>query len=201
MDILVRPRLNDYHNLPFTQEEVDFGIPFLTEDVPLYVDPFLLWKSPSLQDNSLHTAITNSFNHLGHLFLKGEEKEAIEYLILSSECQEVGLGNSKNKVGKQIGTKVAKDILNLFKNIPQITKSGFSHFEEIQLFVDNISKDRTSDITCSFIKSFLIDFTIEQCEKHRIPLEKITISNAYDYKKNKFVDEDVFLPINHVRTD
>lgn|SRR4030043_1873476 len=201
MDILVRPRLNDYHNLPFTQEEVDFGIPFLTEDVPLYVDPFLLWKSPSLQDNSLHTAITNSFNHLGHLFLKGEEKEAIEYLILSSECQEVGLGNSKNKVGKQIGTKVAKDILNLFKNIPQITKSGFSHFEEIQLFVDNISKDRTSDITCSFIKSFLIDFTIEQCEKHRIPLEKITISNVYDYKKNKFVDEDVFLPINPVKKD
>ncbi len=201
MDILVRPRINDYHNLPFTQEEVDFGIPFLTEDVPLYVDPFLLWKSPSLQDNSLHTAITNSFNHLGHLFLKGEEKEAIKYLILSSECQEVGLGNSKTKVGKQIGAKIAYDILNLFKNIPQITKNGFTHFEEIQLFVDNISKDRTSDITCSFIKSFLIDFTIEQCEKHRIPLEKTTILNVYDYKKNKFVNEDVFLPINPIKKD
>lgn len=201
MDTLIRPRLNDYHNLPFTQEEVDFGIPFLTEDVPLYVDPFLLWKSPSLQDNSLHTTITNSFNHLGHLFLNGKENEAIEYLILSTECQEVGLGNSKNKVGKQIGPKVANDILNLFKNIPQITKSGFSHFEEIQLFVDNVSKDRTSDITCSFIKSFLIDFTVEQCEKHKIPLEKITISNVYDYKKHKFINEDVFLPVNPVKKD
>jgi hypothetical protein len=168
----------------------------LNEDVPLYVDPFLLWKSPSLQDNSLHTALINSFNHLGHLFLNGKDKEAIDYLILSSECQEVGLGNSKNKVGKQIGTKVANDILSLYKNIPQITKSGFSHFEEIQLFVDNISKDRTSDITCSFIKSFLIDFTIEQCEKHKIPREKVTISNVYDYRKNKFFPEDVFLPIN-----
>lgn len=63
---LIRPRLNDFHNLPFTQDEVDFAIPFLDEDIPLYVDPFLLWKSPSLQDNSLHTAIVNSFNHIGH---------------------------------------------------------------------------------------------------------------------------------------
>jgi len=167
MESLVRPRLNDFHNLPFTQEGVDFGIPFLDEDVPLYVDPFLLWKSPSLQDNSLHTALTNSFNHLGQLFLKGNERDPIEYLIRSSECQEVGLGNSKNKVGKQIGAKAAAEILNLFKNIPQITKSGFTHFEEIQLFVDNISKDRISDITCNFIKSFLIDFTIEEWPKKK----------------------------------
>jgi len=102
MNSLVRPRLNDFHNLPFTQEEVDFGIPFLDEDVPLYVDPFLLWKSPSMQDNSLHTALTNSFNHIGHLFLNGKEKEATDYLILSSECEEVGLGNSKTKVGKTV---------------------------------------------------------------------------------------------------
>jgi len=55
MHSLVRPRLNDFHNLTFTQGEVDFAIPFLDENVPLYVDPFLLWKSPSLQDNSLHS--------------------------------------------------------------------------------------------------------------------------------------------------
>lgn len=196
MDNLVRPRLNDFHRLPFTQGEVDFAIPFLDEDVPLYVDPFLLWKSPSMQDNSLHSAVANSFNHLGHLFVKGHEKEALENLIVSSECGEVGLGNSKNRVGKQIGTKSASEILNLFKNIPQITKSGFVHFEEIQLFVDNISKDRVSDITCNFLKSFLIDYTIEQCEKNKIPIEKVTISNVYDYKKNKFLQEDVFVPIN-----
>ncbi len=43
--MIVRPRLNDFHNLPFTQEQVDFAIPFLDEDIPLYLDPFLLWKS------------------------------------------------------------------------------------------------------------------------------------------------------------
>lgn len=196
MDNLIRPRLNDFHNLSFTQEEVDFAIPFLDEDVPLYVDPFLLWKSPSMQDNSLHTALTNSFNRLGHVFVKGNETESREYLIHLSECREVGLGLSKNKTGKQIGSKSANEILNLYKNIPQLSKSGFVHFEEIQLFVDQISKDRISDLTCNFIKSFLIDYTIEQCEKFSIPLEKVTIKNVYNYKTHKFINEEVYLPIN-----
>src|SRR6476660_5675590 len=100
---LIRPRLNDYHNLPFRQEEVDFAIPFIDEDIPLYVDPFLLWKSPSMQDNSLHTSITNSFNHLGYLLKQGRNKDAEEILIRASECSEVGLGNSKTKEGKRIG--------------------------------------------------------------------------------------------------
>ena len=35
---IVRPRLVDYYNVPITQEEVDFAIPFLDEDIPLYLD-------------------------------------------------------------------------------------------------------------------------------------------------------------------
>ena len=62
---LVRPRLNDFHGLAFTQAEADFAIPFLDDDIPLYVDPFLLWKSPSMQDQALHTAMVSSFNHFG----------------------------------------------------------------------------------------------------------------------------------------
>jgi len=192
---LIRPRLNDFHNLPFIQEEVDFAIPFLGEDIPLYVDPFLLWKINSQQDNSLHTSLVNSFNQLGHLYVNRKENETKNILIELSECNEVGLGNSKTRQGKKIGEKTADEILALFKSIPQINKQGFQHFEEIQLFVDNISKDRISDISCSLIKSFLIDFTIEQCQKLGIPIEKCTVS-IYDYKNQKIKNEETYLPIN-----
>lgn len=196
MSSVIRPRLNDFYNIPFTQEEVDFAIPFLDEDIPLYVDPFLLWKSPSQQDNALHTLITNSFNHLGALVNKGNEAEAINIIINSSECNAVGLGNSKTKEGKRIGEKLASSMLNTFKVIPQISQSGFTHFEEIQLLVDNISKDRVSDIACNFMFSFLIDYTIEQCEKHNIPIENVTLENVYNSKKYKFEEEKTYLPIN-----
>lgn len=195
---IIRPRLNDYHNIPITQEEVDFAIPFLDEDIPLYVDPFLLWKSPSMQDNSLHLLITNSFNHLGFLLSKDKEKEAVDLLIRASECDEVGLGNSKTKAGKRIGENLAKKVLNQFTSIPQINKNGFIHFEEVQLLVDNFSKDRVSDIACNFIQSFLVDFTIEQCEKYGIPIEKVVLQNIYNPKKYSFETEETYLPINPI---
>jgi hypothetical protein len=193
MDI-IRPRLNDFFDLPFRQEDVDFVIPFIDEDIPFYIDPFLLWKSPSQQDNSLHLNLINNFNFIGHQFLK-ENKDSIDILIKCSECNEIGLGTSKLKKGKRIGEKTANDILILYKDIPQITKSGFLHFEEIQLFVDNIAEDRISDITANFIKSFLIDYTIDQCEKNNIPIEKVDI-NYFDNKTFKFITDNVYLPIN-----
>lgn len=192
---LIRPRLNDYYGLPFTQEEVDFAIPFLDEDIPLYLDPFLLWGSPSQQDNALHTAITNSFNHLGYLYCRGEIDKAIDTLIRVSECYEVGLGDSKKRIGLPIGRKLATDILSTFRDIPQINKSGFVHFEEIQLLVDQVSKDRVSDIACSFIKSFLVDFTIDQCNKLHIPMSKMCV-DVYNYRQNDFVEEEISLPQN-----
>ena len=192
---IIRPRLNDFYNIPLKQEDVDFAIPFLDEDIPLYVDPFLLWKMPSMQDNALHNLIVTSFNPLGHSFTKGKEQDAIKILIELTESSEVGLGNSTTRQGKKIGERPAKEILSLFSRIPQIGKNGFYHFEEIQLLVDGISRDRVSDITCSFIKSFLIDFTIQQCQKYSIPIENCEVT-IYDYKKQAFVNETNYLPIN-----
>lgn len=73
---IFRPRLTDHFGIHKPQAELDFAIQFFffDEDIPLYVDPFLLWKSPSMQDQSLHTAITNSFNYLNFLLKKRVEK-------------------------------------------------------------------------------------------------------------------------------
>jgi hypothetical protein len=191
---IIRPRLNDYHNLPFRQEDVDFVIPFLEEDIPFYIDPFLLWKSPSQQDNALHLSVVNTFNFLGDQFKRGNT-DIIQTLIEGSECDEIGLGNSMTKTGKRIGSNTATDILNLYKDIPQVSKSGFVHFEEIQLLTDNIAEDRISDFAANFIKSFLIDYTIDQCRALHIPIEKVRINN-FDNKNNIFVVEETYLPIN-----
>ncbi|MBE0573377.1 hypothetical protein IH575_00535 [Candidatus Dojkabacteria bacterium] len=194
---LIRPRLTDYHNILLAQEEIDFAIPYLDEDLPLCVDPFLLWKSPSQQDNALHSILIDSFNHLGYLVSHKDNKTAEDILIKVSECSEVGLGFSKTRQGLRIGSKAAQEILSLFRLIPEIRQSGFTHFEAIQLYVDQISKDRISDIACSFLKSFLIDYTIEQCKKYGIPLAEVRIENIYDAKKHKLTEaENVKLPTN-----
>ena len=105
--VIIRPRLTDYFNILLSQEETDFAIPFLDEDIPFCLDPFLLWRSPSMQDTSLHTMLVNSFNYIGFLVNKGKENTAREILIKASECDEVGLGFSGARRGHRIGTKTA----------------------------------------------------------------------------------------------
>lgn len=195
--VLIRPRITDYHDVALSQSQLDFAIPFFDEDIPLYVDPFLLWKSPSQQDQALHTAIVNSFNQLNHLLHRGKESEARDILIVASECDEVGLGHSKSKKGLRIGPAKANEILALFRDIPEYNKHGFLHFEEIQLYVRDISADRVSDICSNFIKSFLIDFTMQQCEELGIPVEQATLPRLYSYRDNRFLaDQRFFLPVN-----
>lgn len=195
---IIRPRLIDFYNIPITQEEVDFAIPFLDEDIPLYLDPFLLWKSPSQQDNALHLILINSFNKLGATYLKNEDKRELiaENLAGLSECSEVGLGSGKTKKGLKISINTAKEILDLFSIVPQYKTGGFSHFEEIQLYINNISKDRISDFACNFLKSFLIDFTQDECKKYNIPVREFANIKVFNPKTCSIDEEKLSLPYN-----
>ena len=106
--MLIRPRFTEYNDIYAPQNDLDFAIPFLNEDIPLYVDPFLIWTSPSLLDKGLHQMIIAAFNNLGTLVRGGKKDEALEQLITASECDEVGLGNSAARQGKRIGKKSAE---------------------------------------------------------------------------------------------
>lgn len=192
--MLIRPRLTDFHNIHLPQNELGFAIPFFEEDIPLYVDPFLLWKSPSLNDKGLHQILIAAFNHLGVLHRKGRTEEAINQIIVASECDEVGLGNSGTRVGRRFGRGKAEEIIQLFDRIPYYRDHGFRHIEEIQLFVDQVGKDRISDIACSFLKSFLVDYTIDQCMSLDIPTEQVELSHVYNANKQIFETLNVKLP-------
>lgn len=194
--MLIRPRLTDYHGITLAQEDVQFAIPFFDEDIPLYVDPFLMWRSPSQQDIALHGALLTAFNHIGQLALDGQEDEAVEALIAASECDEVGLGSSRTRHGKRIGRGKAEEILAIFRRIPRYATHGLSHIEELQFFVEGISKDRISDFACSFLKSFLIDFTIDQCNRLGIPTAPKTVPNVWDPRSRAFISVVTSLPVD-----
>jgi len=193
---LIRPRLNDYYDLPFTQEQVDFAIPLLDDDLPLFVDPFLLWKSPSQQDRSLHRDAVAVLDRIARGGLSGDRDKAIQQLIAISECTEAGLGSAKQKKGKRIGKDTAVEVIDLYRTIPQIGSKGIEHIEILQLLVANISRDRVSDIACSLLKSFLIDFTQDSCRRHGIPTDKVRVNDVYDERTHSLTSAEVLLPVN-----
>lgn len=139
----------------------------------------------------------NSFNFLGVLASKNQADEAIHQLVIASECDEVGLGHSGHRRGKRIRENQARDILALFGQIDQYRQKGFLHLEEIQFFMDGIARDRISDLACNFMKSFLIDFTVDQCDQEGLPLADTTIPFLYDQTKRAFLENvPVRLPVN-----
>lgn len=54
---LVNPRLSDVFGLVIRQDEVDFVVPHMREDLRLYLDPFLLWKSEGTHYRELHEGL------------------------------------------------------------------------------------------------------------------------------------------------
>jgi hypothetical protein len=94
--------LTEHYGIGVAQSDVDFAIPFLEEDLPLFVDPFLLWKSPSLQDQALHQAIITAFNRIGWQTKSGRHDLARQLVVRLSECDEVGRvpGSGVGAVGK-----------------------------------------------------------------------------------------------------
>jgi hypothetical protein len=193
---LVRPRITDYYGILVAQEAVDFVIPFLDDDVPLYVDPFLLWKSPSMQDTSLHATMIAAFNGVGRMATGTNRSEARSIVVSLSECVEAGLGQARNKQGKRISEAKADEILTLFESVPDILSQGLHHIETVQLLIEGIGRDRISDFACSLLKSFLIDFTIDQCVKLRIPRERVQLDELYDPARQRMTSEVIELPVN-----
>jgi hypothetical protein len=194
---LLRPRLTEHFGIFVPQKDLPFAIPHLDEDLPLYVDPFLLWKSPSQQDKALHLTLLNNFNYLGMLLKRGERETAAQQLVCASECEEISLGHTSTGRGKRVSAHKAHEILDLFERIPTYDKRGFRHLEEIQFYVDGIAKDRISDISANFLKSFLIDFTMDEAERLGFPLQDCTIAYYFDPDQQAFRQNvPARLPVN-----
>ncbi len=193
---MFRPRLTDHFDIHEAQSSMAFAIPYLDEDIPLYIDPFMLWKSPAMFDNGLHQMIVGAFNGLGKEFLSGDSEKAIQTLVRISECDEIGLGQSSTRKGKRIGVAKAAEVLELFNRIGRYNSHGFRHLEEIQLFVDGIGKDRISDISASFLKSYLIDFTQAQARLLGMSLTEVRFDDVYEVKTGDLISVNTLGVVN-----
>ena len=77
-------------------------------------------------------------------------------------------------------------------------RHGFRHIEELQLLIGGVGKDRISDLACCFLKSFLIDFTHQECESTGIPMQNVCVSDVYDLPSGQFHAVEAELPIHPV---
>lgn len=178
---IIRPRVTDFLGLSVPQSEVDFAIPRLHEDLPLCVDPFLLWSSKSELYQQLHARVLAFFGKLRLLVLSGHRPQAARLLLSCEEAVELGLGYAQGtKRGSAVGAGLASQVLDLFTGVPQLHEKDLNHIEAIQLLVPGIAEDRVSDLTASILKQFFIDFTVERAARYGLPRRDFALANVLD---------------------
>jgi len=144
----------------------------LINDLPVFVDPFLLFNSKKPEYQSLHKKIIEYITFLREMSEAGRiSKGLLAHWFLFPEVKQNWLGYSKvGNDGAGLGSKFAlalnQNLSTIFKDFgaEQITKS--SHLEKLCLIKDGVGKDNISDFTTNLIKSFLCEYTQEFAVRH-----------------------------------
>ncbi|MCU1336363.1 MAG: hypothetical protein JWO19_1944 [Bryobacterales bacterium] len=180
-----------------SQYDVDFVIPRIGVDLPLGIDPFLLYKSRDPEYRNLHEALISVFNVGIDALRRGEQNEARRILDFP-EVAAIGLGYTQHgRRGSGVGTHLTELIIETLACSPELQKRGVRHVEEMQLVSAGIGPDRVSDIAANILKRFLIGYTQRQCEIWNLPMQQgVPVTHIYNHESNQWEDSYEDLPIS-----
>jgi hypothetical protein len=176
----------------------------LINDLPLFIDPFLLFNSDKKKYQEMHGEI---LNYLAFLRDRSISKGRMPDGLLRSwycfpEVTQTWLGYSKigNK-GKGPGMEFARalnDNLNgVFSNFDNNRISRSSHLEKLCLIKENTGRDNISDFVTNLIKGYLLEYTQNFALKYinKSYLRRFTARHAkFNYKTSTWNAERFTLP-------
>lgn len=189
--------LNEVLGLPFRQSDVDFVIPNLAEDLRVYIDPFLFYKSKNPEYHAVHGTLHTFFKTAIERVKDGELDVALRMMSFP-EVDETMLGHSTGSHrGRGMGKKRGEVIYSEIVSNEDIQAHGIRHLAEMQLLIAGVGPDLISDMTTNIAKSFFVHYTHEQCKIHNIPLEMgVCLEHVFDWDELDWDDIHADLPVN-----
>ena len=137
----------------------------LLNDLPLFVDPFLLFNSQNSTYQHLHDEIIAYLRFLKERSESGTIKEGLlRGWFLFPEVKQNWLGYSlEGNKGSGLNIDFARALhQNLYKIFSDFGKEAItrgSHLEKLCLIKDGVGRDKISDFTTNLIKKFLLEYT------------------------------------------
>ena len=175
----------------------------LINDLPLFIDPFLLFTSEKEEYQNLHDDIIKYLTFLRDQSVAGSVDDGLlKSWYMFPEVKQLWLGFSQTgNSGSGLGIDFAKALNSnlhvIFTNFgdEQITKG--SHIEKVCLVREGVGRDNISDFTANLIKEFLLDYTQEFAKEHIGPKYRKTVSVPsvrFDYDKRYWCPKSYELP-------
>lgn len=195
---------SDFFNIePSILEEYGAFNISLINDLPLFIDPFLLFGSKKTEYKQLHNNILEYLTFLKSKSEIGITKIAeIKSWYLFPEVKQNWFGYSKvgnggSGLGEKFATSFSTSMHIVFDDLgkEQITQS--SHLEKAGLFQIGVGKDNISDFTTNLTKEYLLEYTQKFSTENIDPkfLRKINVSKVYfDYKFERWMPKEYILP-------
>ena len=158
----------------------------LISDMPLFIDPFLLFSSNKPEYQALHKQI---LTYLSFLKERAEERIEDRALIKSwysfPEMKQNWLGYSQiGNSGKGLGRYFAQNL-------------DSTHLEKVGLFNQGVGRDNISDFTTNLILDYLLKYT-ETFAKKNVAPELCSIFNVkkafFDYQFQRWLPSSYYLP-------
>lgn len=176
----------------------------LINDLPLFVDPFLLFNSENEKYKKLHGGIIKYIVFLRDMALSGDlNRGTLREYYYFPEVRQNWFGYSfTGNYGSGLGADFAKSLNNnlgsVFTNFGSEEISGGSHLEKFALLKNGVGKDNVSDLTTNLIKGFLLDYTQKFTLEH-VPEAKrrvFRIAKArFNYTTKVWQEESFTLPL------
>lgn len=158
----------------------------LVVDLPLFVDPFLLFDSSKPHLKKLHDEIIDYLRFLRDLSQDGFVAEArIKHLYCFREVEQNWLGfsqtgNRGRGLGMGFAQALSASLGSLFEDFGEEKITKGSHLEKLCLIRDGVGRDMISDFTTNLIKHFLCEYTQTFAVKNIDPslLDKFSVPHA-----------------------
>ena len=177
----------------------------LINDLPLFVDPFLLFNSKKPEYKRLHEEV---INYVSFLKDKSESESVNKGLLYSwfmfSEVKQNWFGysekgNGGNGLGPDFAKSLNKNLRFVFSNFGDEQITNGSHLEKLCLIKDGVGKDHISDFTTNLIKEYLLKYTetfaLKNLSKSKI--KKIKVSKVrFNYDTETWESDCFTLPFD-----
>lgn len=185
------------------QDHGAFNISLIT-DLPLFIDPFLLFNSPNEEYQRLHDNIIRYLRFLRSKSIVGNVSKALlKSWYNFSEVKQNWLGfcvsgNTGRGLGKNFARALNLNLQHIFSNFGQEKITKDSHLEKLCLIKSGVGRDMISDFTTNLIKNYLLTYTEDFAKKHIHPSlrSKKSISKAFfSYQLERWMPKTYDLPV------
>jgi hypothetical protein len=174
----------------------------LASDLPLFVDPFLLFNSKKQEYRDLHDGMIRYLVFLRDRATPDLDPGLIKSWYMFQEVKQnwlgfTVLGNSGSGLGKDFARALHSSLGSILKGFGSESITKGAHLEKLALIKEGVGRDNISDFTTNLIKGYLLEYTQAFAQAHLSADRRGTFSVAravFNYETETWESRQYELP-------